>query len=258
MKFKSCFFVLLGLLLTACQAPVDKEDALLQYALDRAGDNRKELTTLLRHYAGDTLKTGAARFLIRNLPAKGYLSGAPIDEFHTFIDSVYRIRQEEYDETALYRQYRRQARHSEEPLHYHLDLTKLKASELIRHIDEAFKVWQKPWNRSLTSEEFYEWVLPYRLGNELPENWRPVYRAFFESHLTDSVTRPEDACRIIKRQIRQLPIHIFLSSVRPSDIRPSSLLSIKFGLCEDYAAFAVLYRFRFRLGFGRAQNCPGG
>lgn len=239
MKFKSYFFALFGFLLPACHAPADKEDALLQYALDRAGDNRGELATVLRHYAGDSLKAGAARFLIRNLPAKGYLSGAPVDEFHTFIDSVYRIRQEEYDETALYRPYRRQARHSEEPVRYHADLTEIKASDLVRHIDEAFKVWQKPWNRSLTPEEFYEWVLPYRLGNELPENWRPVYRAFFETHLTDSVTGPRDACRILNRQIRQLPIHIFFSSVRPSDIRPSSLLPIKFGLCEDYAALAV-------------------
>lgn len=248
MPSKNYLFLLLGPFLlcsilsalSSCSSPDSKKEALLAYALDHAGNNRAQWTAVLHHYAADSLKSEAARFLIRNLPAKGYLTGPALDEFHAFIDSVYQIPQEEYDETAIYRDYRRKARFSGEPLVYHADLQEMQAIDLIRHIDEAFLVWQKPWNRSLSFEEFCEWVLPYRVGNELAEHWRPAYRAAFASSLTDSVTSATEACRLLNRQIRELPVHIFFSSVRPSDMRPSSLIRIKFGLCEDYAALAVL------------------
>ena len=68
-------------------------------ALSKAGGNRKELFQVIRHYqdSGDSLKLKAALFLIENMADKYYLTGNVIDEYYTFIDSVYQIKQPEYE-----------------------------------------------------------------------------------------------------------------------------------------------------------------
>lgn len=230
------FLFLVLLLSTACSS---WEDHLYEQALEASGPNRKEWEKVTAHYQNDPLKTRAARFLIGHMLGKYYLAGGKVDRFHHFIDSVYQIRQEEYDETSLYDAFRKQESYAPSDIRMETDLEHLTADYLIRQIDEAFGVWQKPWNRHLTFEEFAEWVLPYRIGNELPEDWRPLYRQKFAARLADSLETAEKACQEINSRLMALPIHIFLSSVRPSDIRPGSLQHIKFGLCEDYAALAV-------------------
>ena len=52
-----------------CSCIRDKrEDRELEYALQFAADNRKELEHVLEYYAHDSLKLEAAKFLIRNMP----------------------------------------------------------------------------------------------------------------------------------------------------------------------------------------------
>ena len=47
------------------------------------------------------------------------------------------------------------------------------AEYLIDNIDRAFDNWQKrPWNRSLSFEDFCEYLLPYRIGDEPLEEWK--------------------------------------------------------------------------------------
>lgn len=211
----------------------------LEAMLEATGENRKELEKVLEHYRDDERKYRTACFLMENMGSRHSVAGKGVDEFHAFIDSVYQIQQQEYDIPAIYEEYRRTARHQGAGLHREWDLKHLTAEHLIRSIDGAFEVWDKPWNSHLTLEEFCEWILPYRLHNELLEDWRPLYRKAFEDVLTDSIRTAREACEAVNNRLINLPIHIALSSVRPSAIRPSSLIHIKFGLCEDYADLAV-------------------
>ena len=56
------------------------------------------------------------------------------------------------------------------------DCHAIKAEYLIENIDLAFAAWQKrPWRHSLSFDEFCEWILPYRIGDEPLENWRKVF-----------------------------------------------------------------------------------
>lgn len=148
MPSKNYLFLLLGSfllcsILSVCSSPDSKKEAFLAYALNHAGNNRAQWTAVLDHYAADSLKSEATRFLIRNLPAKGYLTGPALDEFHAFIDSVYQIPQEECDETVIYRDYRRKARFSGEPLVYHADLKEMQAIDLIRPIGGDWFGWMR-------------------------------------------------------------------------------------------------------------------
>lgn len=211
----------------------------LDAVLELADENRQELETVLEHYRNDEPKYRAACFLIENMAHRHSVVGKGVDEFYSFIDSVYRIQQHEYDIPAIYAEYRRTARLQGVGLRREWDVKHLTAEHLIRSIDGAFEVWGKPWNKHLSLEEFCEWILPYRLHDELLEDWRPLYREAFGDLLTDSIRTAREVCTAVNNRLIGLPIHIALSSIRPSAIRPSSLFYIKFGLCEDYADLAV-------------------
>lgn len=208
-------------------------------ALKLAETNRSELETLLSHYQNNKQKQQAAKFLIQNMYGKYFMNGNKISKYHAFIDSIYQIEQIEYDEDLIYENYLKRPESRQELSQNFADLQTLKADYLIQQIDEAFKVWEKPWNKHLSFDDFCEWILPYRIGNEIPENWRPLYQAQFSKLLNDTVINAKEACTIINNKLINLPIHVFHTSIQPSNIRPSSLINIKFGLCEDYAALAV-------------------
>lgn len=234
-----CYVCLCGLLIS-CQMQTVLPG--MEETLSKAGNNRKELFLVLRHYESqdDSLRLRAAQFLLENMADKGYLTGRSIEEYYNFIDSVYQIKQEEYDIPCIYATFRQQAKYLKENPVLNWDVQTLSADYLIQNIDEAFAVWNRPWNRHLTFEEFCEWILPYRVGTEIPEVWRVLYRERFEPLLmNDSIRTAQQACKVINDELIKLPIHIATQSAMGICLRPSTLINIKFGLCGDYANLAV-------------------
>lgn len=214
----------------------------IEEALSKAGDNREELFRVIRHYqeSGDSLKLKAAQFLIENMTDKYYLTGNLINEYYAFIDSVYQIKQPEYDIPAIYDAFRSKAKYLKEKPQVNWDVQTLSADYLIQNIEDAFEVWNRPWNKHLTFDEFCEWILPYRVDMEIPELWRKLYKERFEPLLqSDTVQTAKQACAIINNELIQLPIHIALDAVLPIALRSSTLADIKFGLCADYADLAL-------------------
>ena len=147
----------------------------LEETLSQAGSNRDELFRVLAHYEkeGDSLKLRAAQFLLENMAGKAYATGRVVDEYCAFMDSVFRTGHKSEEELpSIYEQYEKQARYLKEEPVLALDARTLTADYLIRNIDEAFAVWDRPWNRHLSFNEFCEWILPYRVSGEVPEEWR--------------------------------------------------------------------------------------
>lgn len=228
------------LLLGSCRMPTPTPG--IEEALSKAGSNRNELFQVIKHYQNgtDSLKLKAALFLIENMTDKYYLTGKVIDEYYTFIDSVYQIQQEEYDIPAIYDDFKGNVNFLQEKPIINLDIKTLSANYLIENIEEAFAIWNRPWNQHLSFEEFCEFILPYRVGTEIPETWRVFYKERFAPILkSDTIQTAKQACMAINNELIKLPIHIATSSVVPIDLRPSTLANIKFGLCEDYANLAV-------------------
>lgn len=234
-----CLCIVL-LFLSACHLKTTTNG--IEDALSLAGDNREELFKVIRHYeeGKDSLKLKAALFLIENMSEKYYPTGKSIDEYYTFIDSVYQIQQEEYDIPAIYQSFREQAKYLKEKPVIKQDVQTLSADYLITNIEEAFAVWNRPWNQHLNFEEFCELILPYRVETEIPESWRQLYRERFERLLqSDTIQTAKEASVAINNELIKLPIYIANSSVLPISLRPSTLANIKFGLCGDYANLAV-------------------
>lgn len=234
-----CFGTLF-MLASSCQMSVPAPG--IEETLSKAGSNREELFQVIRHYQekGDSLRLKAALFLIENMADKYYYTGKAIDEYYTFIDSVYQIQQEEYDIPAIYGEFSKKALYLKEQPTPNGDAQTLSTDFLIENIEEAFAVWGRPWNRHLSFEEFCELILPYRVGTEIPESWRLLYREQFEPFLqSDTIQTARQACTAINNELIKQTIHIAQSSVLPINLRPTTLANIKFGLCGDYANQAI-------------------
>lgn len=238
---KNVIAILLCVLAVSCR--MHSVSSELEETLSQAGSNRGELFRVLAHYEEeeDSLKLRAAQFLLENMAWKAYTTGRVVEEYFAFMDSVFRTGHKSEEELPLiYGQYERQARYLKEKQVIALDARTLTADYLIRNIDEAFAVWHRPWNRHLSFDEFCEWILPYRVSGEVPEEWRTLYRERFEPLLqSDTIRTARQACTVINNELMKYSICIPESSVLPVTLPSRLLMNIKFGLCGDYANLAV-------------------
>jgi len=233
------FVCMMCIVLADCQ--LKGINSQLEETLTVAKDNEKELLKVVDYFnhKGDTLQLRAANFLLENMAGKYWQGGSSVAEYYAFIDSVYQIKQAEYDITYIYSNFVKKAKRLKDKPQYLMDAEQLKASCIIKNVEEAFKVWNKPWNQFLTFDEFCEYILPYKVNKEEPQEWRELYANRFSKAIPASAQTAEIACCAINNQLINLPIHISTESVMPIDLRPSTLYHIKFGLCSDYAALGI-------------------
>ena len=153
-------------------------DSDLGTALDMAGDNRTEMEKVLEHFKNDpdSLKYEAAQFLIGNMPYHYYYSGEVVELY----DSIYL-------EMARYPVQKRDSVFATLSKDIDLSLSKgipdirsLTSSYLIKAIDDAFEVWKNTkWHAEYDNSLFFDYVLPYRLTQEQPSDWRAEVESNF-------------------------------------------------------------------------------
>ena len=84
---------------------------------------------------------------------------------------------------------------------------------LISNIEWAFKVWrEQPWGKNVPFEQFCEYVLPYRVGNEELVPWREkIYHQFMpiiEKHLNDpDIVKPTYAAHVVFDSLLRAPFY---------------------------------------------------
>ena len=165
--YKIIGIAFIGWLLAACQ---NRESARIETALTMAGENRAELQKVLDHYRGDREKSKAARFLIANMTPHHTYGGWEIDSLRRV-----RKRRKPYDQVDEKLMKRWKGFNYRNGILIR-DVEVAKADVLIENIDLAFEAWKKrPWSKHYSWEDFCEYVLPYRVGDEPFENWRRIY-----------------------------------------------------------------------------------
>ena len=150
-------------------------------ALTLAEDNRKELEKVLDHYSRkpeDSLKFRAACFLIENMPDYGYYEGDLMDRYLPIYQELATSGKD--PQAVLDFFVRRYGPFSRQRVEQKQDIREIKASLLINHIEWSFKVWQEqPWGKNVSFDDFCEYILPYRIGDERPTEWR---QKFYEKY----------------------------------------------------------------------------
>lgn len=168
----------------------------LRYALEQAGENRGELEKVLEHYRDSGRKYEAARFLVENLPWHFAVADSLVAPSGSrCYPDIARIGGKEAVERhfdSLYAAgYRRESRHE-------WDVRRLGADYLIRQVDLAFAVWEKPWARSVEFDDFCRYVLPYRSLHEPPSQLRQTLMERFVPQLEAAgVKTPMEACNLL-------------------------------------------------------------
>ena len=212
------------LLFSGCATKVDR----LEYALEFAGENRRELEKVLEYYSDDSLKFRAACFLIENMPRWYAYDGWQLDTLEVLmrkdregiLSKDDKMRWNSFDYHALNKIY---------------DSKVITSEYLIENIDLAFQEWQKrPWNKSLSFDDFCDLILPYRIGNERLSDWRSLYDAYY-GNLLDSIYTGSDvleACKCINDELNRQSYKYSVEWNVPHN-RADYLFETRIGYCRE-------------------------
>lgn len=195
-------FLFLALLFTTCSPDRNKR---LTFALSLADENKVELVKLLKHYESDPEKYAAACFLIENMIGRYSFKSTYQDSIKQILSEALRNGQKTGDELVI--NIKVAEKWNNVPYQYtkKYDLQHIKADLLIENIDQAFIVWKKyTWNRSLSFDDFCEYILPYRIGNEELSDWRKLFYEKY-SPVLDAYTGNDvvEACNILIRELKK-------------------------------------------------------
>ena len=174
MKIIQILLIGIGTTFISCQ-----RDRHLNSVLAYSGDNRQALEQVLEHYEKvdcDSLKWEAARFLIENMPGHYYWDGKAMSHWQAQIDTLPQLSRHTKKMLEMVPAHFQEARAN---MTLCEDVKCLTAAYLISRIDSAFAQWRnRPWLARVDYETFRDYLLPYRVENEVPDYWRDSIGTF--------------------------------------------------------------------------------
>ena len=256
MKTKATFLAIALFAIYSCNSPTLK----LHHALKVAGGNRSEIEKVIHHYKvvdPDKEKLEAAIFLIENMQYRVHYNSKTLKEFTFFFDSLSAIPTIPLNEPG-YNEMKERLRevfllffknHLDPNLQRIQseivpipDLLTIQSALIIENIDLAFKTRREfPWCKNISKDDFYEFVLPYKCGNEKPEPWRKLMMEKYQ-WVFDSLSDPSDpieVCNLINNELKTC----FRFDVKmrrwPVEQSFSQLLKSKTGHCDAMCNMAM-------------------
>lgn len=156
-------FLVIISLLVSCSDELNK-------SLDSSGFNRVELETVLNHFKDDSnpLKYEAAQFLIENMPYHMAYYGTEAEKYQNAYTIMAKNAQDLRDSVV-----KKEISVLDRSLLQKVsDIRTIKADYLIKIIDKACDTWEKVnWNKDYDKSLFFNYVLPYRMNDELLSDW---------------------------------------------------------------------------------------
>lgn len=222
----------------------DVEEQRLHFALELSGSNRPELEKVLDHYRHDALKLEAARFLIKNMPGHGGYEDAQLDSVKAVMRASVKANIGGYLPDSEWK--RKWLGFDYKTLSKRMDIHYISAEYLIEHIDHSFKVWQEcAWAKHYSFDDFCEWVLPYRIGDEPLERWRKPYYDRYKP-LLDSLYTGDDmveAVNVLARHFKRTHLFVLTTEYRMPHLGAGFLSECLVGTCREITDHAI-YIFR--------------
>lgn len=171
------FFVLgVAMILTSCRRGTTKYPMLVDVnsALELSGENRVELQKVLDYYREekpDPLKLKAAEYLISNMVAHYAVSGKTMERLKRDVDTTFQDQPRAVKLIFYLMAARIAITQGDNTVEY--DLHKIASDYLIKNIERSFGIWEEIKNHyDLSDEDFFKYVLPYRIDNEPLTEWK--------------------------------------------------------------------------------------
>ncbi len=222
----------------------------VERSLRMAGENRHELEQVLEHYRDHPEKYRAACFLIENMRDTYWSEGSVITAYDTLFSLLASLYDQKlpvsYMKDFIQQQWDSIARIHGKPSPSRAkrcpELSVIRGSSLIGHIDQAFFMRDSvPWGHDVSFEDFCAYVLPHRVGNELPEDWRThLYHKTFP--LRDT-TRAQDRRTLadqLNRWVRRYMGHNGTFWSYTIDLPPSKLEKSRLGSCRHTVFYIAM------------------
>lgn len=201
--------------------------SLMDMTMQEAGDNVSELQKTLDAYRDK--RHEAAKYLIEGMLGQWGSSGRGIDSIEAMFEML-QSRGLHYFEGDDIERVRFLSR---VPIKKTRDAETISSDYLRKNIDDAWGEWQsKPWAKKMSFEQFCEYILPYRIGDEELTDWREAYRGMLGA-AGDSAGRmlnAVDAARIVSEKIGAAPYNDQVTMPRRTAL---NLLKTPMGYCRD-------------------------
>lgn len=248
------FVFLIVTISLSCNSKFLDKKSQLEIALSLADENREELEKVLNYYSldpSDSLKYRAACFLIENMPGLYYYEGEDLDKYGIYYKCLSdrdRTPAEILDSlSTVY------GSSKVNNLVVKFDIFEVDSTYLKDNIDISFDIWENsPWKDAVSFDEFCEYILPYRIGNERLTNWKKDYylqTKYYLDHFLDSldleVNDPVMAAKYIREVILKEKGSPRFTLSKPNGYPNVDANVAKYfnGTCDDIVQFTV---FSFR------------
>ncbi|MGH2644332.1 MAG: hypothetical protein ACRDE2_10310 [Chitinophagaceae bacterium] len=129
------------------------------------------------------------------------------------------------------------------------DSQAITSSLIEKNINAAFSMWKKyPWNANVPENIFFNYLLPYKICNEMPGNWRAFFSREYKLFLNGSATKYKDDTLldpnlIVKAAWLENTKRFFKYNVTGLKLDPfpglKELLAIREGDCTPYSTEQV-------------------
>ena len=176
--FTMGMFFILSVVMTVSSCQRDTTDCPMfvdvNTALELSGENRGELQKVLDYYRTekpDPLKLKAAEYLISNMVAHYAVAGETMERLKRDVDTTLRDQPRALKLMFYLVAARIATERGDNTVEY--DLHKITSDYLIRNIERSFDIWEEIKNHyDLSCEDFFKYVLPYRINNEPLTEWK--------------------------------------------------------------------------------------
>jgi len=236
-----------ALLLLAVTAAAQVSDENVREALEAAGKNRAELEKVLAHFADEPQRLAAARFLVANMPGHGHVltrladkegKTIPFDPlaYPDFKAALAALDALEKEHGAV--DFERDG--------FLPDVETITADFLIRHIDNAFEVWERsPESVRVSFDAFCNFVLPYRGSEEPVEDWlTPLSRRYAHAwRRLEQAKDPREIAHGVAKDLRRSVRFDERFYLHPTDQSFTEMLKTGQGRCEDLTNLST-YAYR--------------
>lgn len=193
----------------------------------------------------DSLKIEAVKFLCDNIIYHSFLYSESIEKGKEW----YRImRENDSYSISIKRDSLIKTINPYEPIKLMRDIDYLDSSYLCENIDYAFKVWrEQPWGKNVSYDLFCEYILPYRIADEIPERWRKEYYEKYNPLMDDfrnskeyDIEDPVEAAKYLLNKLPYVfdPIYSSQSFMAFPHIGPKYVQFFS-GSCREFSDFVI-------------------